>query len=241
MPSLAEAIRKRNSQNISPEDMRSFIIQTAEDVIARRVDSLTEYIEEEVESEIREVVDEMISTRLTGPQGPQGERGNDGDTIVGPEGPVGPKGDSIVGPVGPQGPMGVGKAGKDGKDGSPDTPDQVVEKVNKADKKILLTAIDGLVKELDVIKRTVRERGGGGSSGGGGMGQPQHETKSVSSASTTVTTTTPISAGGRALWVYYQGQFLVYGTHYTVGADKKTLTLLFTPQDSTSIDITYIR
>lgn len=75
--------------------------------------------------------------------------------------------------------------------------------------------------------------------GGGGMGDVQHETKSVSSSTTTVTTTFDIAAGGAAIWAYYQGQFIVRGTHYTVSG--KTLTLTFTPADNSSIDIVYIR
>ena len=74
---------------------------------------------------------------------------------------------------------------------------------------------------------------------GGGIGNPQHETKNVSSATTTVTLTYNVAANGRMIWAYYQGQNLVYGTHYTISG--KTMTLLFTPQDSTFIDIVYIR
>lgn len=73
----------------------------------------------------------------------------------------------------------------------------------------------------------------------GGMGMPQHETHSVNSGTTTITATYNIAANGNAIWAYYQGQFLVKGTHYTVSG--KTLTLTFTPTDSTSIDLVYIR
>lgn len=79
----------------------------------------------------------------------------------------------------------------------------------------------------------------GSASRGGGMGNAQHETKNVSSATTSVSLSSDVAASGRAIWASYQGQFLVYGTHYTISG--KTMTLLFTPQDDTFIDITYIR
>lgn len=134
--------------------------------------------------------------------------------------------------VGPQGLP--GRPGVDGKDGSPDTPEEVVSKVNKAGG-VKISAVDGLDERLKQAKK----EGGGGKSGGG-MGNPQHETKSVSSGTTSVTTTYTIAAGGRALWIYYQGQFLVYGTHYTVSG--KIISLIATPLvDGTFLDITYIR
>jgi len=134
-----------------------------------------------------------------------------------------------------KGPQGIaGRPGVNGKNGSPDTPDEVVAKVNKAENKIKISAIDGLPEEL----RKARKESGGGKAGGG-MGQPQHETKAVSSGTTSVSLTYNVAAGGRAIWMNYQGQFLVYGTHYTVSG--KTVTLTFDKVDSTFIDITYIR
>lgn len=91
---------------------------------------------------------------------------------------------------------------------------------------------------IDVARAMEKSYKGGG---GGGMGQPQHETTATSSATTTVTTTYRIAANGRAAWVYYQGQFLLWGVHYTVGSDRRTLTFTFTLTDNTNIDITYFR
>ena len=88
-------------------------------------------------------------------------------------------------------------------------------------------------------KPRIDNRSEGG--GGGGSGNPQHESFAVSSATTTLTVTTPIAAEGFAIWANYNGQGIVRGTHYTVGTDRRTLTLLFNPQDGTSIDIIYIR
>lgn len=73
------------------------------------------------------------------------------------------------------------------------------------------------------------------------MGNVQHERFNTTSATTTVTTKYSIAGGGFAIWAYYQGQEIFRGTAYTVGNDHKTLTLLFTPEDSTVIDITYMR
>jgi len=93
---------------------------------------------------------------------------------------------------------------------------------------------------LKFVKDNLKKIKGGGK-GGGGMGNFQHETKSVSSGSTSVITTYPVSGNGFAIWGFYQGQNIVRGTHYSVGGDNKTLTLLFTPVDSTFIDLIYIR
>lgn len=130
---------------------------------------------------------------------------------------------------GPEGKQGI--QGNKGADGSPDTAEQVVNKVNKAGG-VKMTAIDGLTETIKAVKKA-----GGGK--GGGMGNVQHETKAVGSGTTSVSLTYNVSAQGRAIWVYYQGQFLVYGTHYTVSGG--TVALLFTPVDSTYLDITYIR
>jgi hypothetical protein len=132
-----------------------------------------------------------------------------------------------------RGPQGFeGKIGAKGVDGSPDTPEQIITKVNKAGG-VKMTAIEGLSETIKAVKKA------GGGKSGGGMGNMQHETKSVGSATTSVTTTYGVAAGGRAIWVYYQGQGLAYGTHFTVSG--KTITLLFTPVDSTALDIIYVR
>lgn len=134
-----------------------------------------------------------------------------------------------------------GKDGKPGKDGSPDTANQIADKLNTTKETVDISVIKGLQKELASIKREVarKERGGGG---GGGMGAVQHESTNVSSVTTQITTTFKIAGNGYAIMgAYYQGQLIMRGTHYTVGGDRKTLSLLFTPQDSTVIDIIYVR
>ena len=96
-----------------------------------------------------------------------------------------------------------------------------------------MSSIDGLEDELKKAKK------GGGGKSGGGMGNVYHETKAISSGTTSITTTYPVAANGRACWLFYQGQFLVYGTHYTVSGNVFTLT--FDKIDSTYLDLTYIR
>jgi hypothetical protein len=131
-----------------------------------------------------------------------------------------------------RGPQGVpGAKGDKGNNGSPDTAEQVVAKVNEA-KGVKITAIDGLEEELKKAKK-------GGGKAGGGMGNVQHETKAISAGTTSVNLTYAVAAGGRAAWLYYQGQFLVYGTHYTIAGS--TVTLSFDKVNGTFLDITYIR
>lgn len=132
-----------------------------------------------------------------------------------------------------RGPKGKkGDPGAKGNDGSPDTAEQVVAKVNKA-KGVKMSAIDGLEDEFKKVKK------GAGGKSGGGMGNMQHETKPVGSATTSVNTTYPVAAGGRAAWLFYQGQFLIYGTHYTISGT--IITLNFDKVDGTYLDITYVR
>lgn len=135
-----------------------------------------------------------------------------------------------------------GKKGDSGKDGSPDTGKQIVEKVNTEKESIEMATIKGLLKTIEELKRAIRAKEKGSGAGSGGMGNIQHETKDVSSATTTITTNYAISQNGYGIiGAYYQGQLIMRGEHYTVGGDRKTLTLVFTPQDSTKIDIVYVR
>lgn len=121
-----------------------------------------------------------------------------------------------------------------------DDAEKIAEKLNTTEESVQISVIRGLQKELASIKREVARKDKGG--GGGGMGQVQHESTDVSSATTQVTTIYKIAGNGYAIMgAYYQGQLIMRGTHYTVGGDRKTLNLLFTPQDSTVIDIIYVR
>lgn len=136
-----------------------------------------------------------------------------------------------------------GEDGEDGKDGSPDKPKEIANKLNTLTEAVDQSVIKNLDKTFKRLERAIREKGGGSGpgKGGGGMGSVQHENTATSSATTTVTTSYKIAGNGNALWLYYNGQLLFKGTHYTVGSDQKTITFLITLQDSTNISIVYIR
>ncbi len=144
---------------------------------------------------------------------------------------------------GPQGAPGTqGAPGVRGKDGSPDTGEQIAKKLNKTKGTVSMAVIAGLLEEIQALKREVRKKGDKGGTASGGMGNVQHETKQLTALSTTVSTNFPISGGGYAIMgAYYQSALIMRGEHYTVGGDRKTLTLLFTPEDNTKIDIIYVR
>ena len=258
--SLKQAIQRNKMKDLSNgENLRAFVLQIVEDIVVRKFLEIKEDIADEVNKEIEDEIGNRI-IRIPA------EKGHDGHTptkeelerIIKPLIPPPKKGDKGDVPI-----LGkdffLPKDGKTpteneikniikplipepipGKNGSPDTPDQVVGKVNIAKKKIAMVAIDGLTEELQGIKRVVRDKGGS-EKGGGGMGNVQHESKSVSSSTTSVSTSFAIGGNGYAVWGFYQGQMIVRGTHYTVNSDRKTLPLLFTPQDSTTIDFIYVR
>lgn len=139
-----------------------------------------------------------------------------------------------------------GRDGMNGRDGLPGK-DADIETIAKDVMSEITKRYEVKIKELKVediiglkeLLQTSRPKRGGG--GGGGKGNTIHEHKSVSSATTTVSTASKIAGAGYALQVFYNGQFIARGTDYTVGTDYKTITLLFTPQDSTVIDIVYER
>lgn len=114
-----------------------------------------------------------------------------------------------------------------------ETPKQIAGKLNTLEEEVEMKVIKGLKNWMNNVKTHVVK--------GGGIGNFQHETKAVSSGTTSVTTSYRISGGGYAIWAFYQSANIVRGTHYTVGSDFKTLTLTFTPQDNTFIDIIYVR
>jgi hypothetical protein len=122
-----------------------------------------------------------------------------------------------------------------------DKPIVIAEKLNTLIEKVEPSVIKGLLKRFQMLEKSVRDRKGGGSTGGGGMGNVQHENYATTSATTSITTSYKIAGNGTALWVFYNGQQLFKGTHYTVGSDQKTITFLIALEDSTNISVTYIR
>lgn len=119
---------------------------------------------------------------------------------------------------------------------------EIANRLNTTKETIDASVIKGLLKTIEELKRAIRAKEKGGGGGGGGMGNVQHESTNVSSATTQITTQYKIAGNGYAIMgAYYQGQLIMRGTHYTVGGDRKTLSLLFTPQDATVIDVIYVR
>ena len=266
MQTLAELIRiQREKDGKSVPDWRAIVIQVANDIINARWAELSAEITQELKDQIEqstgdaaeEAVNEIIDDLLIGKLKPEfkGDKGEKGDSIKGEQGAIGltpragidypiPKDgkdgkkgkDSVV--VGPK-----GDTGEKGKDGSPDTAEQVRDKLQTliGEARLDKSAIKGLAEEIAVIMRAIREKTVA-QKGGGGMGNVQHESFNVSSATTTVATAYAIGGAGFAIFgAYYNGQQIQRGTHYTVGGNRKTLTLTFTPDDGTVITVVYMR
>src|SRR3990167_2455517 len=106
--------------------------------------------------------------------------------------------------------------------------------------KLNINSIFLLQEELNKLKAQIGKGTGGG---GGGLSRMalqlalgkiiKHQAFSTSSATTTLTLNDKV-AGDVALWLRYNGQVLVHGTHYTVSGTL--VSLLFTPDDDTNIN-----
>ena len=233
MATLQDIIRSRKAGG---GDLRAFTEMTIRKEMEMVVRDLESYIKTEISNASERVARHLESTTrkgdkgdtvsLMGPQGLRGEQGLQG--VQGPSGKAGK--DSIaLGPPGLQ--------GDPGRDGSPDNPQEIVKKLNTTENLVEMKVIRGLQGVLERFQRGLKEKGGG--KAGGGMGNIQHEQTAISSATTTVITSYSIAGGGFALWAFYNGQMVSRGTDYTISG--KTITLLFTPSDSTVFDVIYIR
>lgn len=196
----------------------------------------------------------------------KGDKGDDGKTVVGPPGPRPVVGIDFVQPKdgsdgknadekviarmlktdsgfvkktkGDRGDDGVD--GKNGKDGSPDKPLEIAAKLNTTQESVDVTVIKGLKQFMTDIRVAVRGSGSKTKTqSGGGMGNWVHEQFAVSSATTTVTLSTSVAANGTAIMVRYQGQLLAHTVQYTISG--RVITLGFTPEDDTTVDVTYVR
>jgi len=213
-----------------------------------KLDEMKSAKEKEFNDELSALNKKLIDVQL------QVKDGVDGESIIGPKGlpgkdsvVAGPKGDKPVAgvdyPIPKNGLPGEGipgLPGKDGDNGSPDKPEEIAIKLNETTGSVKRKVIMGLEEELVSIKKAIREKSAGGQSGGG-MGKVLHEEFSTSSATTTITTVSRIAGNGTALWVFYNGQQLMKGTHYTIGSDQRTITFVITLQDDTKVSVTYIR
>lgn len=129
-----------------------------------------------------------------------------------------------------RGPQGIqGTSGKDGKDGSPDNGKQVATKLNTTKESVDMSVIKGLTEKLNNLRQGIR-----GSKSGGGMGNFVKFAFSGNGSATSFTLPYAPAAGGMAIWVYYQGQWLQPTTHYSVSG--KTLSTTFTPENGTTVE-----
>jgi len=114
-------------------------------------------------------------------------------------------------------------------------PEELAKKLNTLEEKVDLSVIRGLKNVLDILRRNIHSK----QSGGGGMGLPVSFSFNGNGSTTEFTLPNNVAAGGNAIWVYYQGQYLVPATHFTVSG--MTLSLTFTPDDGANIDGLLIR
>lgn len=243
---LSDLIKKRGESSAFAALLNDPIRRN--EVLKAHINELVkQYVDEfkqEATQEIRRILEEKVGqdglTTLKGERGYTAQKGVD---YLTPEEMA-----AIKAEITPQ----KGTHYFDGEQGTPGTnglngingqdalhqPDRIATALNTLTEKIEIKVIKGLRKEIERLGKEIQARGGGG---GGGGGNWQHESKSVTSATTTITTNFKIGGGGYAILGFYQGQMIVRGTHYTVGSDRKTLTLTFTPTDSATIDLVYQR
>lgn len=215
MPDLAEVlqvVKGKDGQDASPEDVAKILLANRSFLVAVQ----------------GKQGDPGIG--ITGLQGPQGKPGSDGK----------PGADGDDGKPGPEGPQGA--IGPQGPSGSPDKPLEIAAKLNETEESVDPKVIKGLRGWMEGVRTSLRTKKGGGSAGGGGgMGNVTHQTFNLTALTTSVTLNSKIAAGGFAIWAYYEQGYLVRSVGYTVGADRKTLSLLYTPEDGTHLDVVYIR
>lgn len=253
MPNLKEAIQAFKDKS-KPLDWRKTLIDAGEAEIQKFLIQVEQEIRSEMSTRVEKVISDLFNENLVKFEGEQGEVGEIGE--IGPIGPRGEKGD--------QGISGQnGKDGRDGRDGidgknadtteitklviaqlpideeeKPEETARALETLS-GDKRLDISAIKGLDKQLQNITKSVQSSSKGKQ--GGGMGNAVHQSFSLTSATTSVILAQKIAANGYALWPYYEGALLVRGVGYTVANDHKTLNLLFTPEDGTNLDTIAIR
>lgn len=228
-------------------------IHSLEDQLDNHISGMKEAMSE-MRSEMKEMMIEMkgempdLNKVLESVKGKDGENGMDSE-VPGPKGEKGDKGnpgkdgkdgmDGVNGLNGSDGKDGLnGKDGMDGKDGSPDTPEQIADKLEslEGEERLDKSAIKGL-DELEKYVRTIPT--GRVVSGRGGMNAWTHEKFSVGAATTTITLQDAPGAGGLGVMVYYNGVYCAIGSSYSYTVNGKVITLNFTPEADTTIDVIY--
>src|SRR3990167_9208291 len=215
--------------------------QQKDELLAIDKEEIIDEILKEVKSNLKDEKFLKVFDNIRGKDGEQGLKGDKGDR--GDRGLQGiPSKDGKDGKTGKDGEQGfrgekglIGETGKSGKDGSPDTPEEIAKKLNKTEESVKISVIKGLETYLKKLGQSIQQK----TKGGGGMGLPIHQTFACNGVLTSFTLSNNVAANGNAAWIYYQGQFLVKTTHWAISG--KILSLTFTPENGTNIDITYIR
>lgn len=254
--SIKEAIqRMRSKGEVASAALGSEFNEMLVERIVKKVEDIMSSGSEEL---MRTLAEEFLTQEMVTRLKPV-LKGEDGRSIVGPRGAQGDSIQGPVGPIGPRGPMGridveevitavlkrLPPPPKDGIDGSPDTGKEIVAKLQKlkGNDRLDKSAIKGLEdiekgvsKILQDFRSSMSGQKGGG---GGGMGKVLDETFAVTSATTSINLSNPIM-GGFAIWLDYNGSTLARPQHFSVGSNRKTIALNFTP-NSSFIHAIYIR
>ena len=239
--SLKDSIKRMKEKGSSQADWESIVRGIAERMVAEKLAETQKEIVKSIKDLIKGLVvdytEKYIKT-LSHIKGERGLPGISGRSITGMPGRNGMDGrDGKDGTRGRDGKDGFN--GLNGKDGSPDNPTQIASKLNILTEAIDQKVIRGLERALLSLTRQIGEAKSVRVGGGGGMGNVSLFTLAGDGSTTTITLSSDVAANGRALWAYYNGQWLQPSTHYTVSG--RTVSLTFTPAADTTVEGFFIR
>ena len=246
---LKEAIAKyKSNKEITPLQMRELLIETAKDVVSQ----LFANIKDILIDEIKQKTDDALALRLERLKDIKGDKGD--NPIAGVDFPIPKDGNDYI--LTSQDKKNIASKIKVPivektiiekiiekpiiteiikEKAVSDNPEKIAEKLNTLDEVIEMSTIKGLEAHFRKLGQSIQQK----VKGGGGMGNWIHQSFNVNSSTTTITLSNNIAANGFALLAFYQGQFIVRGTHYTQSG--KVLTLTFAPDNSTVIDVAFVR
>lgn len=232
---IATRKKRKETENL---DVRSFMVQQAEEMTDKMLDELKPLIL----ANVQKSVDNLLKTVK------KGDTGEKGDSIKGDPGIPGRDGVSVKGDTGIPGRDGkdgvsiTGKPGEDGKDGSPDTGEEIIKKLNPLENVLNTTVIKGFDRIIDRLNsniRSIKREKGGGGGGGAGNWITEAPSGAIDDSNTTFTLTNNPATQGKALILLYNGQVLEYGNQFTISG--KTITTLFTPATGSYLFAMYMR
>lgn len=210
--------------------MERYFDTVLQETFQKKFDEFKKEIEPVFEEWMTQTFEQIITDHIKGEKGEKGdkgdrgEKGEEGDTIIGPKGADGRDGrDGKDGKNGLDGKD--GEDGKDGKDGKSIDKEEILKEVRPEFQKM-----------RNEITRGLKQKGGGG---GGGIGLPTQFSFTGDGVTTSFQLSANVMAGGRAIWAYYQGQWIQPTTHYTVSG--KTFSTTFTPANGQIIEGFFFR